>query len=87
MAISPQISLPRESPSIWWSSYPASITDLRKSSTFIHVGTSEIANGNVDLSTRTEQQAAALIATVKQNADDLRQTSSLARDASTTADP
>lgn len=56
---------------------------------------SEIAAGNTDLSSRTEQQASALeetaasmeqlTATVKQNADNARQASQLARSASDTA--
>ncbi|MFQ3788551.1 methyl-accepting chemotaxis protein [Halomonas sp. A29] len=72
------------------------IAGVRESSASIHIGTREIANGNADLSTRTEQQAAALeqtassmeelTATVKQNADNARQASSLAQDASSTAE-
>ncbi|MBL7251687.1 methyl-accepting chemotaxis protein [Alloalcanivorax sp. C16-2] len=71
------------------------VTDVRASSGSILVGSSEIARGNIDLSSRTEQQAASLeetatsmeelTATVKQNADNARQASSLANDASGTA--
>ena len=71
------------------------VGDVRSSSNSIFVGTSEIARGNTDLSSRTEQQAASLeetatsmeqlTATVKQNADNARQASSLANDASGTA--
>ncbi|SDK77575.1 methyl-accepting chemotaxis sensory transducer with TarH sensor [Franzmannia pantelleriensis] len=71
------------------------VGDVRQSSNSIHVGTREIASGNADLSSRTEQQAASLeetassmeelTATVKQNADNARQASGLALDASTTA--
>jgi methyl-accepting chemotaxis protein-1 (serine sensor receptor) len=59
------------------------------------VGTREIASGNIDLSQRTEEQAASLqdtsasigqlTSTVRQNADSARQASSLAQTASTTA--
>ncbi|UWN48842.1 Methyl-accepting chemotaxis protein III [Alcanivorax sp. ALC70] len=71
------------------------VNDVRSSSGSILVGSSEIARGNIDLSSRTEQQAASLeetatsmeelTATVKQNADNARQASSLANDASGTA--
>jgi len=71
------------------------VGDVRNSSNSIFVGTSEIARGNTDLSSRTEQQAASLeetatsmeqlTATVKQNADNARQASGLANDASGTA--
>ncbi|TFH86703.1 HAMP domain-containing protein [Billgrantia azerbaijanica] len=72
------------------------VTDVRTGSESIHVGIKEIASGNADLSTRTEQQAASLeetassmeelTATVRQNADNARQASGLAREASTTAE-
>ncbi|PXX96427.1 methyl-accepting chemotaxis protein [Halomonas sp. LBP4] len=72
------------------------VSDVRGSSGSIHVGSREIAGGNVDLSSRTEQQAASLeetaasmeqlTATVKQNADNARQASGLALDASSTAE-
>lgn len=71
------------------------VTNVRQSSDSIHTGAKEIAGGNADLSSRTEQQAASLqetaasmeelTATVKQNADNARQASSLARNASDTA--
>lgn len=72
------------------------VGDVRDSSSSIHMGSREIAGGNADLSSRTEQQAASLeetassmeqlTATVKQNADNARQASGLALDASTTAE-
>jgi len=72
------------------------VSDVRDSSGSIHVGSREIANGNADLSSRTEQQAASLeetassmeelTTTVQQNADNARQASGLALDASTTAE-
>ncbi|PMR68685.1 methyl-accepting chemotaxis protein [Halomonas heilongjiangensis] len=72
------------------------VSDVRGSSGSIHVGSREIAGGNADLSSRTEQQAASLeetaasmeqlTATVKQNADNARQASGLALDASSTAE-
>lgn len=71
------------------------VSDVRDSSGSIHIGAREIASGNADLSSRTEQQAASLqetaasmeqlTATVKQNADNARQASQLANDASSTA--
>ena len=61
----------------------------------MHSGISEIARGNNDLSSRTEQQAAALAqtaasmeqltATVGQNADNARQASGIAKSAADTA--
>jgi methyl-accepting chemotaxis protein-4 (peptide sensor receptor) len=61
----------------------------------MHSGISEIAMGNNDLSSRTEQQAAALAqtaasmeqltATVGQNADNARQASGIAKSAADTA--
>lgn len=71
------------------------LSEVRGSSGSIHIGAREIASGNADLSSRTEQQAASLqetaasmeqlTATVKQNADNARQASQLANDASSTA--
>ncbi|MGI4857093.1 MAG: methyl-accepting chemotaxis protein [Janthinobacterium lividum] len=71
------------------------IAQLRDIATGIATGSSEIALGNADLSKRTEQQAAALQetvanmeqlkATVQQNADNARQASMLAGDATTVA--
>lgn len=71
------------------------ILGVRDSSNSIYVGATQIAAGNNDLSSRTEQQAASLeetatsmeelTATVKQNADNARQASGLANEASTTA--
>ncbi|MGY2463885.1 methyl-accepting chemotaxis protein [Vreelandella sulfidaeris] len=71
------------------------VSEVRDSSGSIHIGAREIASGNADLSSRTEQQAASLqetaasmeqlTATVKQNADNARQASQLANDASSTA--
>lgn len=71
------------------------VSEVRGSSGSIHIGAREIASGNADLSSRTEQQAASLqetaasmeqlTATVKQNADNARQASQLANDASSTA--
>ncbi|MGM0987990.1 MAG: methyl-accepting chemotaxis protein [Pseudomonadota bacterium] len=72
------------------------VADVRDSSGSIHVGSREIAGGNADLSSRTEQQAASLeetassmeelTTTVKQNADNARQASGLALEASSTAE-
>lgn len=71
------------------------VSEVRDSSGSIHIGAREIASGNADLSSRTEQQAASLqetaasmeqlTTTVKQNADNARQASQLANDASSTA--
>ncbi len=71
------------------------VREGREGGAAIHVGATEIARGNSDLSSRTEQQAASLqetatsmeelTATVKQNADNARQASSLANQASGTA--
>ena len=71
------------------------VLEVRDSSGSIHIGAHEIASGNADLSSRTEQQASSLqetaasmeqlTATVKQNADNARQASQLANDASITA--
>jgi len=64
------------------------VTQVRGGAETIAVASSEIAQGNLDLSSRTEQQAGALeetassmeelTATVKQNADNARQASELA---------
>lgn len=72
------------------------VSTVRTSSDGIAAGATQIANGNADLSSRTEQQAASLqetaasmeeiTATVRQNADNARQASTLANDASRTAD-
>ena len=69
---------------------------VRDSSATILVGARQIAAGNADLSSRTEEQAASLqetaasmeelTTTVQQNADNARQASTLANDASSTAD-
>lgn len=71
------------------------VSTVRDSSGSIHIGAREIAGGNADLSSRTEQQAASLqetaasmeqlTATVKQNSDNALQGSTLAGDASATA--
>nr|AAA24798.1 tas [Klebsiella aerogenes] len=68
---------------------------VRDGAESILIGLQEIAEGNNDLSSRTEQQDRSLeetaasmeqlTATVKQNADNARQASQLARDASSTA--
>lgn len=70
-------------------------SDVGDSCGSIYIGAREIASGNADLSSRTEQQAASLqetassmeelTATVKQNADNARQASQLANEASSTA--
>lgn len=70
----------------------ATISTVRDSSGSIYIGAREIAGGNADLSSRTEQQAASLqetaasmeqlTQTVRQNADNARQASTLANDAS-----
>ncbi|TDX31015.1 methyl-accepting chemotaxis sensory transducer with TarH sensor [Modicisalibacter xianhensis] len=69
---------------------------VRRSSQGIHAGSRHIAQGNTDLSSRTEQQAASLeetassmeqlTSTVSQNADNARQASQLAQSASQTAE-
>ncbi|MDX5433177.1 MAG: methyl-accepting chemotaxis protein [Halomonas sp.] len=68
---------------------------VRSSSEGIYVGAQDIAEGNGELSSRTEQQAASLAetassmeelaSTVEQNADNARQASQLAAEASRTA--
>jgi methyl-accepting chemotaxis protein I, serine sensor receptor len=70
------------------------VSKVRGSTDAINLGINEIASGNIDLSRRTEQQAAALeetaasmeelSATVKQNADNAKQASKLAHNASDT---
>jgi methyl-accepting chemotaxis protein-2 (aspartate sensor receptor) len=72
------------------------VQTVRSGSSIIFAGADEISIGNSDLSARTEQQAASLeetassmeemTATVKQNADNSRNASSLAREASNTVD-
>ncbi|EIJ46517.1 methyl-accepting chemotaxis protein [Herbaspirillum sp. GW103] len=71
------------------------VTEVRQGSDTINTASSEIATGNLDLSSRTEQQAGALeetasameelTSTVKQNADNARQANSLAETASQVA--
>ena len=68
------------------------VSDVRVSSDAIAMASREIANGNMDLSSRTEAQAGALeetassmeelTSTTKQNADNARQANSLAQSAS-----
>lgn len=70
------------------------VTTVRTGSSTIYTGVEEISMGNSDLSARTEEQAASLeetassmeemTATVKQNADNSRNASGLAREASAT---
>nr|WP_236614460.1 methyl-accepting chemotaxis protein [Dickeya poaceiphila] len=67
------------------------VSVIRDNSAALHVGASEIKSGNDDLASRTEEQAAALqqtaasmeqlSATVIHNADNLKQASQLAQDA------
>ena len=71
------------------------VTDVRHGSEGVATASAEIAQGNHDLSARTEQQASALeqtaasmeelSSTVKQNADSARQANQLAMNASTVA--
>jgi methyl-accepting chemotaxis protein-1 (serine sensor receptor) len=71
------------------------VGDVRQNSESVATAAAQIAQGNNDLSSRTEQQASAieetaasmeqLSATVKQNADNARQANELARGASTVA--
>jgi methyl-accepting chemotaxis protein len=71
------------------------VADVRVSTEAMASSSSQIASGNIDLSTRTEQQAAslghtansmrALTDTVQQNADNARQANALAAQASTVA--
>ncbi|WP_049847910.1 methyl-accepting chemotaxis protein [Trabulsiella odontotermitis] len=77
------------------SSLREAVSTIRSGTENIYRGASEISSGNNDLSSRTEEQAAALeetaasmeqlTATVKFNADNARQASSLAEKASVTA--
>jgi methyl-accepting chemotaxis protein len=71
------------------------VRQVRNCTDAISVGASEIAAGNIDLSSRTEQQAGSLeetassmeelTSTVRQNADNARQANQLANTASDTA--
>ena len=71
------------------------VSDVRSNAEGVAAASAEIAQGNNDLSARTEQQASALeetassmeelSATVKQNADNARQANQLASNASTVA--
>ncbi|AVF37722.1 methyl-accepting chemotaxis protein [Rahnella sikkimica] len=71
------------------------VTEVRAGTNAINSASSEIAAGNLDLSSRTEQQASSLeetasameqmTATVKQNADNARQANQLAAQASRVA--
>ncbi|MBC7681521.1 MAG: HAMP domain-containing protein [Ferruginibacter sp.] len=71
------------------------VSSVREGSSGVAFASAEIAQGNYDLSARTEQQASALeqtaasmeqlSATVKQNADNARQANQLAMNASTVA--
>ena len=72
------------------------VSNVRMGTDTINTASSEIANGNLDLSGRTEQQAGALeetasameqlTSTVKQNADNARQANQLAASASEVAE-
>jgi len=72
------------------------LRDVRQSTDSVGVAAAQIAAGNIDLSSRTEQQAASLeetassmeqlTATVRQNADNAREASSLASNAALVAD-
>ena len=71
------------------------VSEVRQGSDTINTASAEIASGNLDLSSRTEEQAGALeetasameelTSTVKQNADNARQANSLAATASEVA--
>jgi methyl-accepting chemotaxis protein len=71
------------------------VTDVKSGTDFINNASAEIASGNLDLSSRTEQQAASLeetassmeelTSTVKQNAENAQQANQLAVSASTVA--
>ena len=73
----------------------ATVGDIRRSSDTIAIASGEIASGNMDLSSRTEQQAGSLeetasametlTATVRQNADSAQQAKQLALSASSVA--
>ncbi|MEN7529936.1 MULTISPECIES: methyl-accepting chemotaxis protein [unclassified Cupriavidus] len=72
------------------------LREVRRSTDSVSVAAAQIAAGNVDLSSRTEEQAASLeetassmeqlTATVRQNAENARQASSLASNAALVAD-
>jgi methyl-accepting chemotaxis protein len=72
------------------------LRDVRRSTDSVGVAAAQIAAGNTDLSSRTEQQAASLeetassmeqlTTTVRQNADNAQQASSLAGNAAQVAD-
>ena len=72
------------------------LREVRQSTDSVGVAAAQIAAGNIDLSSRTEQQAASLeetassmeqlTATVRQNAENARQASSLAGNAAVVAD-
>src|SRR5450830_858930 len=76
-------------------SLSAVVSNVRQGSESVSTASAEIAQGNHDLSARTEQQASALeetaasmeelSATVKQNADSAKQANQLAQSASTVA--
>ncbi|MFK7794975.1 MAG: methyl-accepting chemotaxis protein [Gammaproteobacteria bacterium] len=71
------------------------VEDIRQVSDLVKTGAGEISNGNMDLSRRTETQAAALeetsasmeeiTSTVKQNADNANEANQLAKEASNQA--
>jgi methyl-accepting chemotaxis protein len=71
------------------------VTDVRSNAEGLAIASAQIAQGNLDLSARTEQQASALEetaasmeqlgSTVKQNADNAKQANQLAQGASTVA--
>ena len=77
-------------------SLSATVLSVRDGTTAIGTATSQIAAGNLDLSSRTEQQASSLeetassmeelTSTVKQNADNARQANRLAMSASAVAE-
>ena len=77
------------------SSLTSIVAEVRAGTESISVASGQIANGNLDLSTRTEQQAASLgetsgamrqlTGTVQQNADNARQANQLAAQASEVA--
>ena len=77
------------------SNFASVVTSVRQNSESVSTASAEIAQGNNDLSARTESQASALeqtaasmeelSATVKQNADNARQANQLALSASTVA--
>ena len=74
----------------------STVRGIRSSSDSVMVASGQIASGNLDLSARTEQQAAALeqtaatmseiTETVKQNADNARQANALAKNATDLSD-